>query len=85
MVPFISALLLNQIYLSSKGADALSRAATISFSTNDGSVNQLRYYDDVLTHKKSNPIVGGSRNWKLKSIEYDADDIKGYVVPYHAQ
>ena len=86
LVPFISALLLNQIYLSSKGADALSRAATISFSTNDGSVNQrLRYYDDVLTHMKSNPIVGvGLGNWKLKSIEYDADDIKGYVVPYHA-
>ena len=77
---------LNQIYFSSKGADAVSRAATISFSTNDGSVNQrLRYYKDVLTHLKSNPIMGvGLGNWKLKSIQYDADDIEGYVVPYHA-
>ena len=72
--------------MSSKGADAVSRAATISFSTNDGSVNQrLRYYEDVLIHLKSSPILGvGLGNWKLKSIEYDANDIKGYVVPYHA-
>ena len=26
----------------------------------------------------------GLGNWKLKSIEYDAKDILGYVVPYHA-
>ena len=64
----------------------ISRAATISLSTNDGSVNQrLRYYEDVLTHLSSNPIFGvGLGNWKLKSIEYDANDILGYVVPYHA-
>ena len=86
LVPLILSILVNQSYLSSKGADAVSRAATISFSTNDGSVNQrLRYYEDVLTHLKSNPILGvGLGNWKLKSIEYDAKDIKGYIVPYHA-
>jgi len=33
----------------------------------------------------SNPIFGvGLGNWKLKSIDYDSNDIKGYVVPYHA-
>ena len=86
IAPLILAIFINQIYLSSKGADAVSRAATISFSTKDGSVNQrLRYYEDVLTHLKSNPLFGvGLGNWKLKSIEYDADDIQGYVVPYHA-
>ena len=26
----------------------------------------------------------GLGNWKLKSIDYDAKDIKGYIVPYHA-
>ena len=40
IAPFILALFLNQILISDKGADALSRAATISISTNDGSVNQ---------------------------------------------
>ena len=87
IIPLLLSILINQVYFSTKGADAISRAATISFSTNDGSVNQrLRYYEDVLTHMKSNPFFGvGLGNWKLKSIEYDAKDILGYVVPYHAQ
>jgi len=86
LLPMIFAIILNQIFVSSKGADALSRASTISVSTNDGSVNQrLRYYEDVLTHISSNPIFGvGIGNWKLTSIDYDKADITGYIVPYHA-
>ena len=86
LLPLILALVLNQVLISDKGADALSRAATISISTNDGSVNQrLRYYEDVLTHISKNPILGvGIGNWKLASINYDREDITGYVVPYHA-
>jgi len=85
-LPFLLALGLNQVLLSDKGADAFARAATISISTNDGSVNQrLRYYEDVVTHLSLNPIIGvGLGNWKLKSIDYDSKDILGYVVPYHA-
>ena len=86
LVPFFFAIGINQTFLSDKGADALARASTISVGTNDGSVNQrLRYYEDVLTHVSSNPIFGvGLGNWKLKSIDYDAKDIQGYIVPYHA-
>jgi O-antigen ligase len=86
LLPLVLALVLNQILISDKGADAMSRAATISVSTNDGSVNQrLRYYEDVLTHITKNPIMGvGIGNWKLTSIDYDKQDITGYVVPYHA-
>ena len=86
LLPMILAIILNQSFVSSKGADALSRASTISISTNDGSVNQrLRYYEDVLTHIGSNPIFGvGIGNWKLTSIDYDKADITGYIVPYHA-
>ena len=86
LIPLLLAITINQSTLSDKGADAISRAATISLSTNDGSVNQrLRYYEDVLTHLLKNPIFGvGLGNWKLKSIDYDSKDIVGYVVPYHA-
>ena len=86
VIPLSVAILINQSYFSRIGADAVSRAATISLSTKDGSVNQrLRYYEDVLTHMSSNPIFGaGLGNWKLKSIDYDAKDIVGYIVPYHA-
>ena len=86
LLPLILALTVNQIFISDKGADALSRASTISLSTNDGSVNQrLRYYADVAAHIASNPILGvGLGNWKLVSIDYDKENIRGYVVPYHA-
>ena len=86
IVPLLLSITINQTVIASKGADALSRAATISLSTNDGSVNQrLRYYQHVITHLTSNPIFGtGLGNWKLKSIDYDSKDINGYVVPYHA-
>ena len=86
LLPLILALTVNKIFISDKGADALSRASTISLSTNDGSVNQrLRYYADVAAHIASNPILGvGLGNWKLVSIDYDKENIKGYVVPYHA-
>jgi len=86
IIPLLFAVFINQIYYADKGVDAVSRAATISFGTNDGSVNQrLRYYEDVYNHVVSNPIFGvGLGNWKLKSIEYDNRDITGYIVPYHA-
>ena len=80
-------ILFNQVLFSdSKTVSALDRASTISVSTNDGSINQrLRYYEDVLTHLVSHPIFGtGIGNWKIKSIDYDKQDIQGYVVPYHA-
>ena len=86
IVPLILSLLINQAVLSEKGADVFERASTIKLNTTEGSINQrLRYYEDVLTHMSSNPILGvGLGNWKLKSIDYDSKDIIGYVVPYHA-
>jgi O-antigen ligase len=86
IIPFLLTILVNQALLSNRGANAVSRAATISLTTNDSSIAQrLRYYEDVLTHITANPFLGvGLGNWKLKSIDYDAKDINGYIVPYHA-
>ena len=84
LLPLIMAVTLNQIVLSgAKTVSAIERAATISLSTNDGSVNQrLRYYQDVLSHLKDNPILGtGLGNWKLVSIDYDKEDI--VVMLFH--
>ena len=86
LLPLTLALVLNQIFISDKGADALARVATIKINTNEGSINQrLRYYEDVVTHISENPIFGaGIGNWKLTSIAYDKADMDGYIVPYHA-
>ena len=86
IIPLIIAISINQVFLVTKGVDAITRASTISISEADNSISQrLRYYEDVFTHFTSNPILGvGLGNWKLKSIDYDSKDINGYVVPYHA-
>lgn len=64
----------------------ISRASTINISTNDGSVNQrLRYYKQSINHIKENILFGtGLGNWKIESINYDKNDIEGFIVPYHA-
>ena len=86
LIPLIFSIFVNQIYFSSKGADAISRAGTIAVNTSDDSISKrLRYYEDVLKHMSSNPIFGtGIGNWKIESIRYDRLDIDGYIVPYHA-
>lgn len=86
VIPLLLSIAINQVFFAPKGADALSRASTISLSTKDGSVNQrLRYYKHVLTHLKLNPLFGvGFGNWKFKSIDYDKKNMNGYTVPYHA-
>tara|TARA_B100000575_G_scaffold44259_1_gene31558 strand:+ start:10959 stop:13292 length:2334 start_codon:yes stop_codon:yes gene_type:complete len=86
ILPLFLSITINQVFFASKGANAITRASSISLSTNDGSVNQrLRYYNHVLTHMKLNPLFGvGFGNWKFKSIDYDKKNMTGYTVPYHA-
>ncbi|MFL2999363.1 MAG: O-antigen ligase family protein [Cytophagales bacterium] len=62
------------------------RISSISINTQDDSVDErFRYYSHALHSISINPLFGiGIGNWKLKSIEYDASDIEGYIIPYHA-
>ena len=57
-----------------------------NINTEDQSTNErLRYYSHGLLHISKNPLIGvGLGNWKLKSIEYDKENIISYIVPYHA-
>lgn len=85
-LPILLAVLLNLNYLNKKDNDIISRASSISLSTEDGSVNQrLRYYKHCLSQFYETPFTGvGIGNWKLNSIDYDKKDINGFIVPYHA-
>ena len=86
IIPLLFSLFVNQSFIKNKGADAISRALTIGEITTDESITaRIRYYQDVVEHLTKHPIFGvGLGNWKLKSIEYDRLNMKGYIVPYHA-
>ncbi|MGC6480098.1 MAG: O-antigen ligase family protein [Flavobacteriaceae bacterium] len=87
IVPILVAVGSNQIFFSgNRDGDLVKRASTISVTKADGSIKKrLRYYRSVSKQVASSPILGvGLGNWKLKSIYYDRNDIKGYIVPYHA-
>lgn len=86
LIPVILAVLLNLNYLNKNENDIITRASSISINTQDGSVNQrLRYYKHSLTQFYETPFMGvGIGNWKLYSIDYDKNDINGFIVPYHA-
>ena len=69
-----------------------SKDNTVSLATRVSSVNttdestlqRLRFYKHSFTQIFNNPIFGvGSGNWKVKSIDYDKKQMEGFTVPYH--
>ena len=75
--------LFNFNYAENNSASFVKRASTIN--EEDKSTQQrLRFYKHSIDHVISNPIVGvGLGNWKIKSVEYDKNDVDGYTIPYH--
>lgn len=59
------------------------RVSTINME--DTSTQQrVRFYEHSLDQIIKNPLVGvGLGNWKVKSVDYDKNDISGYTIPYH--
>lgn len=78
-----SALLFQFNFRDNNTASFTKRVSTIN--TNDTSTQQrLRFYNHSIEQIKTNPILGvGLGNWKIKSIDYDKEDVEGYVIPYH--
>jgi len=64
-------------------ASFIKRVSTINIE--DESTNQrIRFYKHSINQILSHPIIGvGLGNWKIKSIDYDKEDVRGYTVPYH--
>ena len=85
-ISFLFPFILSQNVLKNTELNPIERASSISINTVDGSVNQrIRYYKHTLQSFLENPVSGiGIGSWKLKSIEYDKNDILKYIIPYHA-
>ena len=80
----ISAILILQLFLGSDNSVSVNNRMT-TINTEDASTSQrLRFYKHGFNHILNNPIIGiGYGTWKLKSIEYDKENIYSYIIPYH--
>ncbi len=82
--PFLLSLLIFSIIYSNDETFSLDQRMS-KINTSDESTNQrLRFYMHGIKHTMSNPFIGvGLGNWKVKSIDYDSENIISYIVPYH--
>ena len=85
IVPYVAAILLNLAFTSSQNkGDITSQLGDIEF-TEQSSNGRFQYWSDAFEHIQDHPIIGaGLGNWKIASISYGKEHIKGYTIPYHA-
>jgi len=89
-VSFIVSLLIYKITIDNKNTDNIQldiaeRAVSVFNSTDESAANRIRFIKHTVDQIKKKPLLGiGIGNWRLKSIEYDKEDLYSYVVPHSA-
>ena len=85
-LPLLFSLVFYNLTISKNSNFKVDQRITSVFSPSESSVNaRLRYYKNATDQIISSPFTGlGLGNWKIKSIQYDKDNIVGYTVPYNA-
>ena len=85
IIPYLLALFLNITFTNSQNKGNIgSQLGDIEF-TEQSSNGRFQYWSDAFEHIQDHPIIGaGLGNWKIASISYGKEHVKGYTVPYHA-
>jgi O-antigen ligase len=84
ILPLISAFVIFNLTITEDPQLKVNNRVNSTFSQSDESVNnRLRFYSHAFTQIKSTPFLGvGVGNWRIKSIDYDKENMFSYVVPY---
>lgn len=85
VVPLLLGIGATQLALNkSRDITFFERAESMVSDADASIASRTRFYVKGFDHLIHHPLLSvGLGNWKLKSIEYDKEDITGYVVPYH--
>ena len=77
-------LLANNFLFQNSSVALESRVEDIANYKDDYSTqSRLRYYSHGVQQIINNPLMGcGIGNWKIKSIDYDKENIKNFIVPF---
>jgi len=81
---FIGAFLLFSLFIgNNNSASIYNRVSSIDFQETS-TQTRLRFYSHGINHIKNNIFKGvGLGNWKIKSIEYDSQNMNSYIVPFY--
>ena len=84
ILPLVASFILFNLTVNSQSDIVVDERMSSVFSNNDESVNnRVRFYSHAISQIRLTPILGiGVGNWRIKSIEYDKDNVYSYVVPY---
>ena len=87
IIPLLLTFFLNSALniVLNKDSSVITRIATVG-SKNDGSSQErIRYWKQSFQTILENPLLGiGIGNWKIVGIEKEEDNLRNYIVPYHA-
>ena len=85
LTPYLLAILVNIAFTNSqKKGNIGSQLGDIEF-TEKSSNGRFQYWGDAYDYVVDNPMIAsGLGNWKIASISYGKEHVKGYTVPYHA-
>ncbi|MDA9360588.1 O-antigen ligase family protein [Flavobacteriaceae bacterium] len=85
ITPYLLAVFINITFTNSQNKGNIgSQLGNIEF-TEQSSNGRFKYWSDAFEHIQDHPIIGaGLGNWKIASISYGKEHVKGYTVPYHA-
>ena len=85
ITPYLLAVFINITFTNSQNKGNIgSQLGDIEF-TEQSSNGRFKYWSDAFEHIQDHPIIGaGLGNWKIASISYGKEHVKGYTVPYHA-
>lgn len=84
ILPLVASFILFNLTVNRQSDIVVDERMSSVFSNNDESVNnRVRFYSHAISQIRLTPILGiGVGNWRIKSIEYDKDNVYSYVVPY---
>lgn len=72
------------IELFSQSNNAVEKITSLGNQNDQSYTERYNFYTHAIESILKNPIFGiGIGNWELESINYNKENIKGYVVPYH--
>jgi len=85
VVPFLISFVSSELLSNSLNTQSYADRVETLGLTRQASSGRFDYWESAFESFIDNPIIGsGLGNFKIKSIFYGADYIKGYTVPYHA-